>query len=63
MFISLNTLSVKKHQSNKINFVVSISTFLGILFAGFMYDFISFEIQTALLGFILGGLLFSILRH
>lgn len=63
IYTAVSTLPISKHRSNKINFIVSISTLLGVLFAGFIYISISIEIKTALLGIVIGGLFFTIIRH
>ncbi len=63
IFTAVNTLPVHKHPSPGINILVSSSTLLGVLFAGFIYTSISPAVQTSLLGFIIGGILFSVIRH
>lgn len=63
IFTAVSTLPVSQHPSNKINFVVSLSTLLGVLFVGFIYTDMAIEAQTALLGIIIGGLFFSVIRH
>ncbi|MCK5260658.1 MAG: hypothetical protein KAJ44_00580 [Thermoplasmatales archaeon] len=63
IFTAVSTLPVKQHVSNKVNFFVALSTLFGAIFSGFIFTEISPFIQTALLGFIVGGLLFSVIRH
>jgi hypothetical protein len=63
IFTAVDTLPINRHPSKKINFFVSTSTLIGVLFAGVVYSNISKEIQTALLGIIIGILLFSVIRH
>jgi hypothetical protein len=63
IFSAVSTLPVSHHTSNKVNFIVSLSTVIGVLFAGVIYKGISIEVQTALLGVVIGGLLFMIIRH
>jgi hypothetical protein len=63
IFTAVGTLPISQHPSNKVNFIVSLSILLGVLFAGFVYPDISVEIQTALLGVVIGGLFFLVIRH
>lgn len=63
IFTAVSTLPVRQHPSNKINFIVSLSTLLGVLFAGFVYSNITIEVRTALLGVIIGILFFTVIRH
>jgi len=63
IFTSVNTLPVRQHISNKVNFFVALSTLSGVIFSGFIFTEINPLIQAALLGFIVGGFLFSIIRH
>ena len=63
IFTAMSILPVNQHTSNKVNFIVSLSTLLGVLFAGVIYTDISAEIFISLLGIVIGGLFFSVIRH
>ena len=43
--------------------MVSLSTLFGVVFASFLFTNISLETQTALLGIVIGGIMFSVIRH
>ncbi len=63
IFTAVSTLPVHRHPSAYIHAIVSSSTVLGVLVVSLLFTHIDGSIQTALLGFIIGGLLFSIIRH
>lgn len=63
VFTAVSTLPLNRHPDKKVNAVVSTSTVLGVIFAEFIHTSMSPYTQTALLGFIIGGILFSIIRH
>jgi hypothetical protein len=63
IFTSVNTLPVTSHPDRKINAAVSLSTLLGVLFAGLIYGPVGETVHNALLGFVIGAILFSAVRH
>jgi hypothetical protein len=63
IFTAVRTLPVYPHGSAYIRLFVSLATLFGVLFAGFIFPDMSIEFQTALIGIIIGGLLFSVIRH
>jgi len=63
IYTAISNLPISKPSSNKINLIVSSSTLLGVLFASIIYINISIEIKISLLGIVIGGLFFSVIRH
>ena len=63
IYTAISSLPISKTSSNKIKLIASLSTLLGVLFAGIIYSSISIEIKISLLGIIIGGLFFSVIRH
>ena len=63
IFTAVSTLPVSQHPSNRVNFLVSLSTLIGVLLAIFLFIRISPLVLTGLVGFVIGSLLFSVIRH
>jgi len=63
IFTGVSTLPVRSHSSLLVRFFVSLSTFVGVLVAWLLGDFIQTDTQIGLVGFVVGGLLFSVIRH
>lgn len=63
IYTAVSTLPVKQHSSNRVNFLVSLSTLIGVLLAIFLFSRISPLVITSLVGFVIGSLLFSVIRH
>jgi len=63
IFTGVSTLPLHRHHSAWLNLFLSSSTLTGVLFAGIAGSAITPAIQAALLGFILGSVLFSVIRH
>ncbi|MDG6218216.1 MAG: hypothetical protein QCI00_02105 [Candidatus Thermoplasmatota archaeon] len=63
IFTGVSTLPVRHHSSNFVRFFVSLSTLAGVVLAWLLFDTIQGIIQFGLVGFVIGGLLFSVIRH
>jgi hypothetical protein len=63
IFTGVSTLPVRQHSSYLIRFVVSLSTLFGVLVACLFFDSVHKYFQIGLVGFVIGGLLFSVIRH
>lgn len=63
IFTGVSTLPVRQHSSSVIRFLVSLSTLAGVFLAWLLVDYIQSPIQSGLIGFVIGGLLFSVIRH
>jgi hypothetical protein len=61
LYTALSTLPVNPPKSKILHGLLSVSTVIGVLFAEFVV--ITPLIQTALVGFIIGILLFTVIRH
>jgi len=62
-FTAVNTLPVDMTKSKIVKVVLASSTLLGILFARFVYTEMSLIVYLTLLGFIVGALSFTVIRH
>lgn len=63
IFTGVSTLPVRQHSSSLIRFLVSLSTLAGVIMAWALFDHIQGVILSGLIGFVIGGLLFSVIRH
>ncbi len=63
IFTAVRTLPVRHHSSGFVRFFVSLSTLAGVFLAWLLYDAIQGIVQLTLVGFVIGGLLFSVIRH
>lgn len=63
IFTAVSTLPVRLHFNVKWNIFVSSATVLGVIIALFFSQQIPTVIFNALLGFVIGALLFSVIRH
>lgn len=63
IFTAVSTIPVQQHPSRSVNFIVALSTPIGVVIAYLLQSFLSLEIVTILIGIVIGGLLFSIIRH
>lgn len=62
-YTAVSTLPVDPTKFKSVRLIVSTSTLLGILFARFIYTNMSLSIYYILLGFVIGALLFTVIRH
>jgi hypothetical protein len=63
IFTAVRTFPVRTPSSIIIRLVGSLSTLIGIGLAWILFDTIQGGIQIGLIGFVIGGLLFSVIRH
>lgn len=63
LFTVMSTLPVDAPKHKSMQFILSLSTLVGVLLARFIYTDISPLIFYSLLGFIIGVLLYSVIRH
>ena len=63
IFTAVSTLPLRSHSKPVIKLIGSQSTLLGVILAFLFIDMIQGFIQIALIGFVIGGLLFSVIRH
>ncbi|MBW2965886.1 hypothetical protein KY342_02150 [Candidatus Woesearchaeota archaeon] len=63
LFTAVSTLPVDMTKFKSIKAILAVSTLLGIIFATFIYPNMNQIIYFALLGFIIGALLFTVTRH
>ena len=63
IYTAVSTLSIKRSKSNYINFILSLSTLLGVLFAMFVYQNPHPIILNSFLGFTIGALSYTVIRH
>ena len=63
IFTAVSTIPIQQHPSKKVNFIVALSTPTGVIIAFLLQSILTLEIITILIGVVIGGLLFSIIRH
>ncbi len=63
IFTGVSTLPVERHSSSLIHFFVSLSTLAGVIIASVFFSIIQGFVLIGLIGFVIGGLLFSVIRH
>ena len=63
IFIAISILPVSQHPSKNINFLVSFSILVKVILAIILFIEISQLFLTGLEGYIIGTLLFSVIRH
>ncbi|MFO8077887.1 MAG: hypothetical protein R6U21_04530 [Thermoplasmatota archaeon] len=63
IFTAVSTLPVRRHPSSLVHLFVSSSTVIGVVLAGIFIDYLQGFVQIGLVGFVIGGLLFSVIRH
>ena len=63
IFTAVSTLPLNQHPLKKVNFFVSLSTFIGVIIAIVIFSEINEIILAALIGFVVGVLMFTIFRH
>jgi hypothetical protein len=63
MFTAISTLPLNQHQSKKINFLVSLSTLCGVIISILFNPYLNDTIITSFIGFVIGVLVFTVMRH
>lgn len=63
IFTAVSTLPLRRHSTSLIKFFGSQSTLVGVILAFAFFDVIQGTFQLVFLGFVIGGLLFSVIRH
>jgi len=63
IFTGVSILPVRSHSSVVVRFFVSVSTLFGVVIAWMFFDLIQGMFQIAIVGFVIGVLLFSVIRH
>jgi hypothetical protein len=63
IFTAVSTLPLRRHSNSLIKFFGSQSTLFGVILAYSFVDIIQKNVQNALIGFVIGGLVFSVIRH
>lgn len=62
-FVFVSTLPTDPHPSKAKSFLLSSSTLIGVLFATFFLTYLPLWLETTLIGFVLGVMLFTVIRH
>ncbi|MFO7677380.1 MAG: hypothetical protein R6V50_03235 [Thermoplasmatota archaeon] len=63
IFTAVSTLPLRRHSNSIIKFFGSQATLFGVILAFGFVDIIQKNIQNAFIGFVIGGLIFSVIRH
>ena len=63
IFTAVSTIPLQQHPSRRVNFIVSLATPFGVIMAYLLQPVLTLEFITTLIGIVIGGLLFSVIRH